>query len=314
MFESQHTAYAAWSLIAQDKDHAAAAFVRALGAETALEAVEGRVDVYGLDLEAFETSPHRTGATLEDLLERWQAAHPGRAMAEEKLNAIAKLGGGLLTPEDEHWPEGATDPGLTTLALWWRGNLAQGLPKMNRSIAIVGSRDATEYGRSITAEISAHAVGQGFTVFSGGAYGIDARAHEAALCEETNLMPTVALQAGGLDRLYPAGNHDLLERVAESGLLLSAVAPGAAPTRSRFLARNGLLASLVGAVVVTEARWRSGAMTTARHASENGKPVGAVPGSVYSANSAGTHRLIREGVATMVTDGHEVLELLPNKA
>ena len=116
--------------------------------------------------------------------------------------------------------------------------------------------------------------------------------------------------AGGLDRFYPAGNEDLLYQVHREGLLISEVAPGSTPTRWRFLQRNRLIAALCAATIVTEARWRSGALSTAHHATEMGREVGAVPGSVYSANSAGCHRLIREGAAALITDAAEVLELI----
>ena len=313
MFDIQRIAYAAWTEIAQPADSDAAALIGVVGAEKALAIVENNAALCTAEHEAFVTSPHRTGKTLDELLAGWRGAYSGRSQAQANIEMMARLGGGLLTPEDEHWPMAAKDQATTAVALWWRGNLENGLPELHNSMAIVGSRDATEYGRQITAEIASAAVRSGVTVFSGGSYGIDAAAHTAALAEETQLMPTVALQAGGLDRLYPAGNDDLLRRVTERGLLLSAVAPGAAPTRSRFLNRNRLMASMVGATIVTEARWRSGALTTARDTFEDGRKVGAVPGSVFSANSAGTHRLIRDGFATLVTDGAEALQLLPLK-
>jgi DNA processing protein len=115
--------------------------------------------------------------------------------------------------------------------------------------------------------------------------------------------------ACGVDRYYPAGNEDLLRSIAERGLLISEVPPGSAPTRWRFLQRNRLIAALSAVTVVVEARWRSGALNTAHHAAELGRPVGAVPGSVHSANSAGCHRLLRDGSAVCVTDAAEVAEL-----
>lgn len=162
------------------------------------------------------------------------------------------------------------DPRSNPIGLWWRGNMAAWIPETRRALAIVGSRDATDYGRQITAEIAFHAANNGVTVVSGGAYGIDARAHEAALGAESNGCPTMAIMAGGLDRYYPAGNAALLTQIAARGIVLSENAPGKSPTRWRFLARNRLIAGLTGATVVTEARWRSGAMTTANHAKAMG--------------------------------------------
>ena len=115
--------------------------------------------------------------------------------------------------------------------------------------------------------------------------------------------------AGGVDRFYPSGNEDLLRAVANQGAVLAEVPPGSAPTRYRFLQRNRLIAALASVTVVVEARWRSGALNTAHHAETLGRAVGAVPGSVHSANSAGCHRLLREGGAVCVTDAGEIAEL-----
>jgi DNA processing protein len=142
-------------------------------------------------------------------------------------------------------------------------------------------------------------------VISGGAYGIDAAAHRAALAHGAL---TIAVMAGGVDRLYPVGNDDLLKGVLDTGAVVSEVPPGFAPHRSRFLSRNRLIAC-ASATVVVEAAQRSGALSTARHAAELLRPVGAVPGPVTSASSAGCHALVREGIAVLVTDAEEVLEL-----
>jgi DNA processing protein len=144
-------------------------------------------------------------------------------------------------------------------------------------------------------------------VVSGGAYGIDAAAHRGAVARGGR---TVVALAGGVDRAYPAGNARLLDAVVEAGgALLSEVPPGSLPTKSRFLARNRLIAAAGRATVVVEAAWRSGAMSTAHHAARLLRPVGAVPGPVTSMASAGCHRLLREGVAVCVTDVAEVREL-----
>lgn len=165
-------------------------------------------------------------------------------------------------------------------------------------------------------------------------YGVDAAAHRAALrtaseqaaaarpavvsadCSSdgptngTRPAPTLAVLAGGLDRFYPAGNEGLLQEVALKGLLLSEMPPGSAPTRHRFLQRNRLIAALGMVTVITEARWRSGAQSTAHHALTLGREVGVVPGSVFSAASAGCHRLLRETPAQLVRDAADVLSLV----
>jgi DNA processing protein len=141
---------------------------------------------------------------------------------------------------------------------------------------------------------------------SGAAYGIDGMAHRAALASGG---VTVAVLAGGLDRFYPSGHEALLTRIVESGLVLSEVPPGTPPTKWRFLQRNRLIAALTCATVVLEAGWRSGSLNTAGHAAALGRPLGAVPGPVTSAASAGCHRLIREYDAVLVTNAAEMAEL-----
>src|SRR5450756_1961145 len=155
--------------------------------------------------------------------------------------------------------------------------------------------------------MSAGLADAGWTVVSGGAYGIDAVAHRAALAAGGT---TVAFLAGGVDRLYPAGNATLLAAIQESGgSLVSEVPPGSVPSKVRFLQRNRLIAAASRATVVVEAAWRSGALSTATHAAGLLRPVGAVPGPVTSAASAGCHRLLRDGCAVCVTDAADALPL-----
>ena len=173
-------------------------------------------------------------------------------------------------------------------------------------VAIVGARAATGYGEHVATEFAAGLVDRGAVVVSGGAYGIDGAAHRGALA---NGGRTVAVLAGGLDRLYPAGHDALLRRVADTGLLLAEVPCGTPPTRYRFLQRNRLIAAISDSVVIVEAGARSGSLNTAGHAAEIGRPIGVVPGPITSAASAGCHRLLREFPATCVTNVSEVLEL-----
>ena len=308
----------------------------------ALVAVAGAEEAYNLITRHRGPAPTREQQAVAELLgggaypraelrlgaglDRWRPRAADCSPARD-LEVMRRLGGGLLVPEDPGWPVQFDALGMgTPLCLWWRGHVEPTqLPSARSLMAVVGSRDATEYGRQVTSELSGTVVRAGVTVVSGGAYGIDARAHEAALSVESQeTVPTgshgaghprtVAVMAGGLDRFYPAGNEDLLRRIATEAVLLAEVAPGTAPTRWRFLQRNRLIAALCGATVVVEARWRSGALTTARRASEMGRDVGAVPGSVFSPNSAGCHRLLREGAAAVVTDAAEALELLGQQA
>jgi DNA processing protein len=122
---------------------------------------------------------------------------------------------------------------------------------------------------------------------------------------------TVAFLAGGVDRFYPSGHDALLTRIVESGAVMSELPCGQAPTKWRFLQRNRLIAAVSQATVVLEAGWRSGSLNTAGHAAQMGRPLGAVPGPVTSAASAGCHRLIREFDAVCVTNADEMAELAP---
>lgn len=137
-------------------------------------------------------------------------------------------------------------------------------------------------------------------------YGIDGAAHRAALAADG---VTVAVLAGGIDILYPAGHSALLHRVSASGLLITEYPPGVRPTRHRFLTRNRLVAALTGATVVVEAGIRSGAASTAAWARSLGRVVCAVPGPVTSSASAGCHVLLRNG-AELVSRAEEIVELV----
>ena len=150
-------------------------------------------------------------------------------------------------------------------------------------------------------------VDRGFTIVSGAAYGIDGMAHRAALGSQGT---TIAVLAGGIDRLYPSGHDALLKRIIDAGLVVTELPCGFAPTKWRFLQRNRLIAALTCATVVVEAGWRSGSLNTAHHALDMDIPVGAIPGPVTSASSAGTHRLLRETPAVCVTTATEIAELV----
>src|SRR5689334_14428162 len=142
---------------------------------------------------------------------------------------------------------------------------------------------------------------------SGGAYGIDAAAHRGALAAEA---VTIAVLACGVDYPYPAGHADLFAAIAAQGLVVSEWPPGRHPARTRFLVRNRVIAALGCGTVIVEAGERSGALNTARHAANLGKPLMAVPGPVTSAQSAGCHRIIRDWGASCVTRAADIIELL----
>ncbi|MFB9926281.1 DNA-processing protein DprA [Amycolatopsis halotolerans] len=246
---------------------------------------------------------------------RETAARRESTIAEQDLEAAAKAGARLVIPEDYEWPAWpllslavATGNGVkhvaAPLGLWVRGtaNLAEAA---DRAVAVVGARMATDYGEHNALEIGHALATRQVPVFSGAALGIDAAAHRGAL---SGGGVTVALLGCAVDYSYPAGNVDLLNRIADGGALVSEYAPKTPPARHRFLVRNRLIAGLTDGTVVVEAGIRSGARNTATIAGALGKVVMALPGSVHSGSSAGCHALIRDCKATLVTSVDEVLE------
>lgn len=311
--DNELIARASLSRLMEPQDAPGLALVKAAGATDALRIATGVVSA-GPALEQEITAllaDNGAGAGwsgMREALKRWAPRIPDLA-PERDLATMARLGGRVIIPSDDLWPAQLEDLGIQEpLCLWWRG-MEQPLPGAARCVALVGSRDSTSYGASVTGDLAYSLSQRGFTVVSGGAYGIDAHAHRAALAGGSGAVPTIAVMAGGVDRFYPSGNEDLLRAVCNQGAVLAEVPPGSAPTRYRFLQRNRLIAALSAVTVVVEARWRSGALNTAHHAETLGRAVGAVPGSVHSANSAGCHRLLRDGGAICVTDAGEIAEL-----
>lgn len=296
-------ARAAWSGIAEPGDSIAGMLIAALGASRALEAVLERWDARRIFDEAGQIPTSET--EISAAVARWLP----RAGSEQALSALrqaARFGVTLLTPADELWPKGFSDLGAHgPIAAWVRGDIAK-LTSLEKSVALVGARAATGYGEHVAMELASGLVDRGFAVVSGAAYGIDGMAHRATL---TSGGTTVAMLAGGVDRFYPTGHDALLTRIAEQGVIVSELPPGAQATKWRFLQRNRLIAAGTKATVVVEAGGRSGSLNTAAHATALGRPVGAVPGPVTSAASTGCHLLIREGAAC-VTDADQVAELV----
>lgn len=268
------------------------------------------------DVGAIEAAARIRAGAVSPELARLTEARRELDCAADDLEHLNRRGGRLITPDDEEWPLlsfmgfGAglvrdRAQGRPPLALWAIGPHRVG-DITERSVAIVGTRASSAYGEHVAAELSAGLVERDVAVVSGGAYGIDGAAHRATLAGEG---VTVAVLAGGVDVLYPAGHSALLHRVSQEGLLISEYPPGVRPARHRFLTRNRLVAALSSATVVVEAGLRSGAASTAAWARALGRIVCAVPGPVTSMASAGCHQLIRSG-AELVTRADEIVELV----
>ena len=173
-------------------------------------------------------------------------------------------------------------------------------------VAIVGTRNASTYGRAVARKFATILAMAGATVVSGGAVGIDAAAHEGALAAEGR---TAAVLACGVDRPYPSKNVGLFRRMRSAGCQISAYACGTIAERHKFVERNEVIAGLSLAVVVIEAPERSGALTTALSARRFGRPVFVVPANIEAMSFRGSHQLIRTG-ATLIDDPEQLLESL----
>lgn len=282
----------AWTTLVEPGDGVAGALVGTLGAADALDALR-------------RDAPPARNPELRRAFDRWSPRFDEVAIARAFRNAVT-IGARLLVPGDVDWPVGLEDLGVhAPLALWALAPTGP-LPRLVRSVAIVGSRSSTPYGERVATDASCGLVDRGFVIVSGAAMGVDGVAHRGALASGGT---TVAVLAGGLDRFYPAQHTDLLHRIAREGVVLSEMPCGARPMRERFLKRNRLIAAMSRATVVVEAGARSGAMNTAAHAAQLGRPLGAVPGSVYSATSVGTHVLMRDYGAVLVRSAADVAEL-----
>lgn len=299
-------ARATWSGIAEPGDRIAGELIDAIGASSALLAIIEQVAPDEL-LAQLGSNAAISRKDLKEGMDRWSPRLTSGA-ALVSLRQAARYGVRLCTPDEPDWPSGMHGLGAQgPLALWVRG-VPLAYKSLSTSIALVGARAATGYGEHVTMEASAGLVDRGYTIVSGAAYGIDGMAHRAALASHGL---TVAFLAGGVDRFYPAGHDALLERIVQSGAVISELPCGSAPTKWRFLQRNRLIAAASLATVVLEAGWRSGSLNTAHHALEVGRALGAVPGPVTSAASAGCHKLLREGQAICVTGPDEMAELAP---
>ena len=219
---------------------------------------------------------------------------------------ISKTGGVFITPEDNDWPTSLADLATPPIGLVIAGDRSV-LLKLDKSISIVGSRQPTDYGLQLSYSLASQASLAGLVVVSGGAYGIDTASHQGALSAGGI---SIAVLAGGINRLYPLENQKLFKDITKSGLLISEVMPNIESKPYRFLIRNRLIAALSRSTVVVEAKFISGSIRTARDAAEIFRPVFAIPGPVTSALSEGCHRLIAERVADIATSLDEILEVI----
>lgn len=229
--------------------------------------------------------------------------------ARETLN-LAQLEAAVLrakvhvyTWDDPAYPAALRDLPDSPPVLFVKGTLE---PDDDWAIAVVGTRKPTAYGREVAQHFASGLAQQGLTIVSGLARGVDAIAHRAALEAGGR---TLAVLGCGVDRVYPPEHHKLAQDIMAQGALISDYPLGTPPDAANFPARNRLISGLSRGVVVVEAGSTSGALITADFAAQQGRDVFAVPGSIFSPVSQGTHRLLREG-AILATDVVDILEAL----
>jgi DNA processing protein len=297
--EPQRRALTALSFLADPGEPALGALLRAHPATEILAGVTAEAG-WG----PVSPADRRDIPGLGRALERWRA-RAGLLPTAGRLAAWEREGLRLIFAGDPEWPSQLDDLGDTRpLLLWVRGTVDLRYACLS-SVSLVGARAATAYGTHVGTDLAAALAERGFSIVSGGAYGLDSAAHRGALAADGL---TVAVLASGLSYGYPRGHHDLFAAIAGQGALVSECPPDRAPTRPGFLIRNRIIAALSRGTVVVEAALRSGALSTARHARELRRPVMAVPGPVTSDQSAGCHELIREWGALCVTSVRDVVE------
>jgi DNA processing protein len=226
-------------------------------------------------------------------------------VVQADLNAARTAGARLLIQGQTPYPDLLNDLDDAPPFLWVIGDPSLLSRPM---ISLVGARNASSLGLRMARTLAAELGEAGFVVVSGLARGIDAAAHSAALAQGT-----IAVQAGGVDIIYPSENAELAEQIAAQGLRLSEQPMGLRPMARHFPRRNRIISGLSRATVVVEAAARSGSLITARDALDQGRDVLAVPGHPMDARAAGCNMLIRDG-AVLVRSAADVLEALPDLA
>jgi DNA processing protein len=249
------------------------------------------------------TACNATSRLLEGLLSVTpeQAEQVRNPLTKPEL--VASLRDRVVTLYDEAYPRLLHEIHDPPLALHYTGNLSL---LAGPSIAIVGSRKATPYAINAAEHLSRKLAPAGLTIVSGLATGVDSAAHRAALDSGGT---TVAVLGTGIDVIYPRANKRLFSRIAERGLIVTEFPPGSPPLAAHFPVRNRIISGLTLGTVIVEATRQSGSLITARMAAEQNREVFAVPGSIFSAGSEGTHRLVQYG-AKLVHDEEDIFHEL----
>lgn len=233
-------------------------------------------------------------ATIQKFLNNREKINP-----EKEWQKLINLGIELILATDENYPELLKETYDHPLALYQLGKYDEKKPK----IAVVGTRRATTYGKSVAEKLVKELARLQIIIVSGLAYGIDTYSHCAALEENGE---TIAVLGSGLDNIFPSSNKKLAEKITKQGALISEYALGTPPFKHHFPARNRIVSGLGLGTLVIEAPLKSGALITSRFALEQNREVFAIPGSILSKNSEGTNELIKSG-AKLVNHVEDIL-------
>lgn len=230
-----------------------------------------------------------------------------RGQAEQELAKAADTGVEIITMDDPAYPGNLRTTPDPPLYLYVKGTLR---PEDADAVAIVGTRNPTHYGRTVTHRIAYELAGAGFTIVSGLARGIDTQAHKGALAEKGR---TIAVLGCGIDVAYPPENKALIEEIADNGAVITENPFGTKPEAGYFPARNRIISGLSRGTVIIEAAEDSGSLITAKDTIEQGRKLFAVPGNIGSATSVGPNSLIKQG-ATLVESAADILKGLGREA
>ncbi len=228
---------------------------------------------------------------------------PDQQFIDEQLKEIKKHDVSILTYWDKAYPERLKkiyDPPAFLLVKGDLGCLSE------PAFAVVGTRHPSSYGKIVTEEFSIELIRNGFVIISGFARGIDSVAHRTALKRNGK---TIAVLGNGIDQIYPAENRELYQQIMQKGLIISEYPMGTKPDAGNFPKRNRIISGISCGILVTEAGDKSGALITALYANDQNREVFAVPGTIKSARSTGTNRLIKTG-AKLVQNFNDILEEL----
>ena len=262
--------------------------------------------------DSFGTLEQAWRAGLSELLAAGLDSRTARRIATRKLSIdadaelarVSELGLRAITWHDSDYPSLLKEIYDLPPVLFVRGEL---VPDDSRSVAVVGTRKPTAYGREVAHRLTYDLAHSGVTIVSGLARGIDAVAHRAALDAGQR---TLAVLGSGLDVMYPREHAKLAEEISENGALISEHALGVRPDAQNFPRRNRIMGGMTLGTLVVEAGESSGALITARLALEQNREVFSVPGNIFSPSSRGANSLIRDSAAKLVIDAKDVLEEL----